>query len=315
MRRASDPLQLTGTVDVQQLELPEHVAAPLDARLELAGTVGTVTSPLVVWRGWTLRDVNARIAWDAAGFRLDPAQAQLAGGVLTGAVTWARSAAGRMHPEGWVKLRGADVNELSATRLPEGRVTGVVEAEGSFDGAAGLSAINADLDLAVVEGAFVALPVAALAAESLGLPPALWERWPFRNLAGHVKVRAGRLQVDSLRIEQEGILWRAAGSIGPGGDLDLAGSLIADPTRIRLPAAIEVLARTVADDGGRIPVDFALDGPATSARLRFDWDEFSRRVAERARDRQGERLEQILEDTVKDPEVLQRLRDVLKKKP
>jgi len=166
----------------------------------------------------------------------------------------------------------------------------------------------------VSEGAFRNLPALRAAAGALGVKGVNVDRWPFRNLAGLVRVEGGRVVIDTLRFDQDQLGWRMAGAVAPDGEISLFGVVAAEVGAVSLPPALEVLAELVQDERGRIPIDFSVRGPVTAPEVLLDWDAFQTRAAETARDRQARELEEAIRKKVDDPEVLDRIQKILRGK-
>ncbi len=282
---------------------------------------GTVRVGRVRYHRTTLTGVSAHVKAGREGVSVTGLEAGLAGGTLSGSLDLAPapgSAGWSYH--GKLNLAGVEAGPVLAAWVPggkrlEGRTGGSITVAGKAGGAADpLAALDLAARLTLQDGAFANLPGLMALGRALNVKEAAGARWPFRDLTGRIAVRDGRVTVDTVRVTQEGLGWTLAGTAALTGALDLGGTLRLDPARIALPAEVKLLAPYVADADGRIPVDFRLGGTFTDPRVALDWQALVGRATEKAKREESEKLQRQLEKTVKDPDTLKKLKDLLKGK-
>jgi hypothetical protein len=170
--------------------------------------------------------------------------------------------------------------------------------------------LDGRVDLA--DGAFRNLPGLTALGETFRVEGASRDRWPFRTLALRLAMADGRVQVEDVHVVQTGVSWDLEGAIGLDGELGLRGTVRVEPDRVRLPASLAFLAPYLIEDDGLIPVDFVIGGLATAPEPKLDWEGLGRRATERARREEAKNLERKLEERVKDPDTLDKLKKILK---
>lgn len=273
--------------------------------------------------GQTLRDVAIDVRLDEAGLRMDVERMLAYGGAMEGSLV------ARPLPRGDVwgydgnfsatDVRAGDL--LAATPLGarlDGLLRSSVTLRGEYRfGASLLAGLDAEAAVAVRDGAFQNLPEFLELGRTLGLRAAGDERWPFRDLAGSIRIVDGGVVLDSTRVRQLGAEWRLAGRVGFDGSLVAGGTVFLEAARVRLPDALQPFVKYLRQPDGTIPVDFALRGTALAPVPVLDWESLAKRAAGGARQDAGETVRDAVEEALEDAPALDPLKKLFggKKNP
>jgi hypothetical protein len=261
---------------------------------------GTYRADALVVRGVTLEAVRGKVHLDAEGATAD-AEAALAGGRIEADVTATPDPEGRWK---WhVDLDAGSVSLGPVMRTlwayaPE--IDGLTEAKVTIDGLYDpevtdpLANLSLDSNVRIRNGSVRNAPSLQSLGQRLGVPGVSSEQWPFRDWVSRIRMENGRVLLDTLTIEQRGVSWRAAASVGVDHELSARGVAYLDPSVVKLPTALAMVARYVQDPDGRIPVDFGADGPVKNPNIGLDLEA----VALRARDRMAADEKKNLEGAV-----------------
>ncbi len=317
-RQGDGPPRPNGSVRLRDLVVvrSERIFPATSGVLQIEGDVITLREVTVALADAPLTEGSGRITREGEMWVLESFEGAMAGGRVDAVGGWTPGTGDQA--ESTLRLtgnvRGVDVGPWTASRLPTGRITGRMDGTFGLVGiGTGTEGLDAGVNFRVSDGVFEGFPGVTEVIERLQLKGADPKRWKFRDLIGVVEVKEGRVVVDSLGLDQDGLRWRFGGSVGLDRTLALDGLLLVDADRVTLPSGLDVLARHVTDASGRIPIDLAVRGTPQSPEVLFDWDRFAARAAERAKDEQTDKLEELLEDTIKDPGLLDRLKKKLKK--
>jgi AsmA-like C-terminal region len=124
----------------------------------------------------------------------------------------------------------------------------------------------------------------------------------FQNLQSSFKIDNGRVFTGPAVLHGSQGDWQAAGSIGLDGTLDYAVSVTVPPALVQqLGARSALAAGALADDQGRILMDFRVTGPATAPRVAWDPEAMRARLSGRmshAIDEQKQKFEQLVRDSI-----------------
>ncbi len=145
-----------------------------------------------------------------------------------------------------------------------------------------------------IKRSLTAVGLAALANGTLGPGPSLdaiaaFTKIPaFKSVTFHdmklpFRVEHGRVVTDAVTLKGNNGEWKLSGAIGLDGALDYAVSTTLPPEAVaRLGAKGALAAGALADDQGRMLLDFRVTGPARSPRVAWDPDAMRSRLAGRA---------------------------------
>jgi hypothetical protein len=311
------------TLRSSMLDLNELFPEEKDPSKEPGGMValpgsGVVDVQTLVFRKLRASDVRGTmtLGWD--GLVFDAIRASVYTGTVTG------SLAVRPVDDGafWRYTSDLRLDSVDALPLAAGwdALGGIFE--GDLSGELALNGITGDADplrglsltgvLQLTDGALRNLPGLSEMARTLNLKGVSRDRWPFQSLGMRVAVDQGRVLLEDVAMRQTAMGWALGGSIGFDGTLALKGTVRIDPKQVTLPTEIAFLTPFLTEGDGRIPVDFLVGGSTFAPSPTVDWENLGKRAAERAKQREGDKLQETLEKTIKDPDALNKLKKSLK---
>jgi len=285
--------------------------------LALIPVRGTVAVGTLITGGMELNGVDAFVDFGMEGLTAELRHAGLAEGTATGEVKAAyvpqRDAWGY---HGRLETAGVKLGRLRPEGFSGFGVDGLLRSTIDFNGDYTLGAspwpgMTVQVDLGVQDGAIRNVPDLVRLGQQLNVAGVSAERWPFRDLAGLLKVERGNLVVDTLIVHQPGVEWTMAGRLGVGEGSGVKGTARLDPAQVRLPPQLAPFVAYLKEPDGRIPVDFALAGRLPDVQASLDWTALAQRAASRASDAQKQKILDSFKDAVKDDDRLEKLRKKL----
>ncbi len=153
---------------------------------------------------------------------------------------------------------------------------------------------------AVWNGAFAQSPLFDRIAEFARIPA--FRRPSFHDLKSNFRVDHGRVFTGPATLHGPQGDWLVGGSIGLDGTLDYAVSVTVPPTLVQqLGARAALAAGALADDQGRVLLDFRVSGPARAPRVAWDPAAMQSRLmgrASQAIEQEKQKYEQVVRDTL-----------------
>ncbi|MGQ0721217.1 MAG: hypothetical protein ACT4PE_06545 [Candidatus Eiseniibacteriota bacterium] len=199
------------------------------------------------------------------------------------------------------KASGIEANDVISSVTPaSGIVFGKMDLASSFSGRGATPeqiarALTGSGNFTATDGQLAATPTTQAIWQALHLGEE--SVVPFRDLAAAFQVREGRIFTDGVELHGGNAAWKASGSLGFDGQLDYRVQVelddrLSDIYRKRLGGE---LARLLANDSGRLALDFALSGPAAKPQVTVD----TSKLAERAKQNLGNALRGRLDQSLK----------------
>jgi hypothetical protein len=313
---------LSRTLDLNELfpESEREETAPSSAKEQEGKAVGIPASGSIHveklrMKKMEMTNLRGRVDVGLDGIALNEIRADAHGGTVKGDLRLLPAEDGRTWTyAGHLDLDGIGVGPVlsSWTKLAgriEGRTDGQIDLSGqTAPGSDPARDLSLDAWLKVRDGAFINMRGLDELGKALRIKEAIGERWPFRDLWAVIVMREGRLGVDTLRVFQKQAEWKLAGSIGLDGSLDIRGTMFAQPSYITLPPEAQMVAPYLQNEKGEIPIDFMIAGLLKSPNVTLDWTAILSRATEKAKQEEPGKLKDLIKETLKDPDTLDKLK-------
>ena len=250
---------------------------------------GRVQVDELIVRGLVARQAALDLTIDQSGIRLDDVRAALLGGNLNGEVVINLADPDSVRYHSTLKVIGMRANELLTATTPvknliDGQLDGDIDLSGIRAGNTPPAALMSALgNASVSDGHLVVKGAIAAVLRQIGIVES--DRIDFQRLMTKIKVDRGRIGLDDLKMgSTKHGEFTLAGTAGLDGSLDYAVHALL-PKRYTPPelANRQELFDLIADESGRIPLDFKIFGTVKDPKVKIDLRAIEARIAGRTK--------------------------------